>query len=90
MEVLIEEQPRPKKPPQIEPSERAYLGIDGTLVNARAQHRFMAAKVGIVFSHQLAVVGTNRRLSLNKKYVGTLQISAASSSASNYLPRPEA
>ena len=26
VEVLVEEQPRPKKPPQIEPSERAYLG----------------------------------------------------------------
>jgi len=51
----MEERPRPKKPPQIEPSERVYLGIDGTLVNARAQNRFMEAKVGIVFSHQLAV-----------------------------------
>ena len=33
----------------------------------------MEAKVGIVFSHQLAVVGTNRRQWLNKQYVGTLQ-----------------
>ena len=33
----------------------------------------MEAKVGIVFSHQLAVVGTNRRQLLNKQYVGTLQ-----------------
>ena len=73
MEVLIEEQPRSKKPPQIEPSERVHLGIEGTLVNARAQHRFMAAKVGIVFSHQLAVVGTNRRRWLNKQYIATLQ-----------------
>ena len=69
----MEEQPWPKKPPQIEPSERVYLGIDGTLVKARAQHRFMAAKVGIVFRHQLAVVATNRRRWLNKQYVGTLQ-----------------
>jgi len=53
--------------------ENLYLGIDGTLVNARVQNRFMAAKVGIVFSHQLAVVGTNRRQWLNKQYVGTLQ-----------------
>ena len=73
VEVLVEEQPRPKKPPQIEPSERVYLGIDGTLVKARAQNRFMEAKVGIIFSHQLAVVGTNRRRLLNKQYVGTLQ-----------------
>ena len=73
VEVLVEEKPRPKKPPQIEPSERVYLGIDGTLVNARAQNRFMEAKVGIVFSHQLALVGTNRRQLLNKQYVGTLQ-----------------
>ena len=73
VEVLVEEQPRPKKPPQIEPSERVYLGIDGTLINARAQNRFMEAKVGIVFSHQLAVVGTNRRRLLNKQYVGRLQ-----------------
>jgi len=43
------------------------------LVNARAQNRLMEAKVGIVFSHQLAVVGTNRRQLLNKQYVGTLQ-----------------
>ena len=28
MEVLIEEQPRPKKPPKIEPSERVHLGIE--------------------------------------------------------------
>ena len=69
----MEERPRPKKPLRIEPSERVYLGIDGTLVNARAQNRFMEAKVGIVFSHQLAVVGTNRRRLLNKQYVGTLQ-----------------
>jgi len=33
----------------------------------------MEAKVGIVFSYQLAVVGTNRRQLLNKQYVGTLQ-----------------
>ena len=33
----------------------------------------MEAKVGIVFSHQLALVGTNRRQLLNKQYVGTLQ-----------------
>ena len=33
----------------------------------------MEAKVGIVFSHQLAVVGTNRRRLLNKQYVGRLQ-----------------
>ena len=33
----------------------------------------MEAKVGIVFSHQLAVVGINRRQWLNKQYVGTLQ-----------------
>ena len=63
VELLVEEKPRPKKPPQIEPSERVYLGIDGTLVNARAKNRFMEAKVGIVFSHQLALVETNRRLS---------------------------
>jgi len=73
VEVLVEEQPRPKKRPQIEPCERVYLGIDGTLIKARAQNRFMEAKVGIVFSHQLAVVGTNRRRLLNKQYVGTLQ-----------------
>ena len=73
VEVLVEEQPRPKKPPQIEPSERVYLGIDGTLINARAQNRFMEAKVGIVFAHQLAVMGSNRRRLLNKQYVGTLQ-----------------
>ena len=73
VEVLVEEQLWPKKPAQIEPSERIYLGIDGTLVKARAQNRFMEAKVGIVFSHQLAVVGTNRRRLLNKQYVGTLQ-----------------
>ena len=60
VEVLVEKQQRSKKPPQIRPSERVYLGIDGTLVNARAQNRFMEAKVGIVFSHQLALVGTNR------------------------------
>ena len=53
--------------------ENLYLGIDGTLVNARAQNRFMEAKVGIVFSHQLALVGTNRPQLLNKQYVGTLQ-----------------
>ena len=46
VEVLVEEQPRPKKPPQIEPSERVYLGIDGTLIKARAQNRLMEAKVG--------------------------------------------
>ena len=73
VEVLVEEQLWPKKPAQIEPSERIYLGIDGTLVKARAQNRFMEAKVGIVFSHQLALVGTNRRRLLNKQYVGTLQ-----------------
>ena len=73
VEVLVEKQQRPKKPPQIRPSERVYLGIDGTLVNARAQNRFMEAKVGIVFSHQLALVGTNRPQLLNKQYVGTLQ-----------------
>ena len=73
MEVLVEEQSRPKKPPQIEPSERVYLGIDGTLVKARGQNRFMEAKVGIVFSHQLTLVGTNRRRLLNKQYVGTVQ-----------------
>ena len=39
----------------------------------------MEAKVGIVFSHQLAVVGTNRRQLLNKQYVGTLQSVQASS-----------
>ena len=61
VEVLVEEQPRPKKPPQIEPCERVYLGIDGTLIKARAQNRFMEAKVGIVFAHQLAVMGSNRR-----------------------------
>ena len=72
VEVLVEEQPRPKKPPRIKPSERVHLGIDGALVNARAQNRFIEAKVGIVFSHQLAVVGTNRRQWLNKQYVGTL------------------
>ena len=33
----------------------------------------MEAKVGIVFSHQLAIVGTNRRRLLNKQYVGRLQ-----------------
>ena len=38
-----------------------------------AQNRLMEAKVGIVFSHQLALVGTNRRQLLNKQYVGTLQ-----------------
>ena len=73
VEVLVEEQPRPKKPPQIEPCERVYLGIDGTLIKARAQNRFMEAKVGIVFAHQLAVMGSNRRRLLNKQYVGTLQ-----------------
>ena len=73
VEVLVEKQQRPKKPPQIRPSERVYLGIDGTLVNARAQNRFMEAKVGIVFSHQLALVGTNRPQLLNKQSVGTLQ-----------------
>ena len=73
VEVLVEKQQRSKKPPQIRPSERVYLGIDGTLVNARAQNRFMEAKVGIVFSHQLALVGTNRPQLLNKQYVGTLQ-----------------
>ena len=31
----------------------------------------MEAKVGIVFSHQLAVVGTGRPQLLNKQYVGT-------------------
>ena len=69
----MEERPRPKKPLRLEPSERVYLGIDGTLVNARAQNRFMEAKVGIVFAHQLAVMGSNRRRLLNKQYVGTLQ-----------------
>ena len=69
----MEERPRPKKPPQIEPCERVYLGIDGTLIKARAQNRFMEAKVGIVFAHQLAVMGSNRRRLLNKQYVGTLQ-----------------
>ena len=39
VEVLVEGQPRRKKPPQIEPSERVYLGIDGTLINAR--HRIV-------------------------------------------------
>ncbi|MDP6598548.1 MAG: hypothetical protein QGI86_22130 [Candidatus Poribacteria bacterium] len=73
VEVLVEEQPLTKKTPQIEPSERVYLGIDGTLVKARAQNRLMEAKVGIVFSHQLAIVGTNRPQLLNKQYVGTLQ-----------------
>ena len=73
VEVLVEKQQRSKKPPQIRPSERVYLGIDGTLVNARAQNRFMEAKVGIVFSHQLALVGTNRPQLLNKQSVGTLQ-----------------
>ncbi|MCS5575714.1 MAG: hypothetical protein NZ789_22530, partial [Pseudomonadales bacterium] len=73
VEVLVEEQPRPKKPPQIEPCERVYLGIDGTLIKARAQNRFMEAKVGIVFAHQLTVMGSNRRWLLNKQYVGTLQ-----------------
>ena len=73
VEVLVEEKPRPKKPPQIEPSERVYLGIDGTLVNAMAQNRFMEAKVRIVFTHQLALAGTNRPQLLNKQYVGTLQ-----------------
>ena len=53
--------------------ENLYLGIDGTLVNARAKNRFMEAKVGIVFSHQLALVETNRRQLLNKQYVGTRQ-----------------
>ena len=33
----------------------------------------MEAKVGIVFAHQLAVMGSNRRRLLNKQYVGTLQ-----------------
>ena len=33
----------------------------------------MEAKVGIVFSHQLALVGTNRPQLLNKQYVGRLQ-----------------
>ena len=69
----MEERPRPKKPLRLEPSERVYLGIDGTLVNARAQNRFMEAKVGIVFSHQLTLVGTNRRRLLNKQYVGIVQ-----------------
>ena len=32
----------------------------------------MAAKVGIVFAHQLAVIGSNRRRLLNKQYVGTV------------------
>ena len=73
MEVLVEEQSRPKKPPQIEPSERVYLGIDGTLINARAPNRFLEAKVDIVFAHQLAVMGSKRRRLLNKQYVGTLQ-----------------
>ena len=73
MEVLVEGQPRPKKPPQIEPSERVYLGIDGTLIKARAQNRFMEAKGGIVFAHQLAAMGSNRRRLLNKQYVATLQ-----------------
>ena len=33
----------------------------------------MEAKVGIVFSHQLAVVGTGRPQLLNQQYVDTLQ-----------------
>ena len=63
---------RGQKTAQINPSKQVYLGIDGIWVNARAQNRFIEAKVGIVFSHQLAVVGTNRRQWLNKQYVGTL------------------
>ena len=75
VEVLVEEQPRPKKPPRIKPAERVYLGIDGTLVSARVQNRFMEAKVGIVFSHQLAVVGTNRRSVVKQTICGHLAIS---------------
>jgi hypothetical protein len=43
------------------------------LINARAPNRFLEAKVGIVFAHQLAVMGSKRRRLLNKQYVGTLQ-----------------
>ena len=64
---------RGQKTAQINPSKQVYLGIDGIWVNARAQNRFMEAKVGIVFSHQLAAVGTNRRQLLDKQYVGTLK-----------------
>ena len=45
VEVLVEEQPRLKMRPQIEPCERVCLGIDGTLIKARAQNRLMEAKV---------------------------------------------
>ena len=48
------------------------------MVNAKAPNRLMEAKVGIVFSHQLAVVGTGRPQLLNKQvrgpeFGGTLQ-----------------
>ena len=33
----------------------------------------MEVKVGIVFAHQLVVMGSNRRRLLNKQYVGILQ-----------------
>jgi len=46
VEVLVEEPPRLKMRPQIEPSERVYLGVDGTLIKVRAQNRLMEAKVG--------------------------------------------
>ena len=78
VEVLVEyisslPWPEPLKPPAIDESQRVYFGIDGTFINAKEVKQFFEAKAAIVFTNDIAIVGKNRRMLLNKQYVGTLE-----------------
>ena len=65
--------PVPLKPPAIDETERVYFGIDGTFINAIQAKRFFEAKAAIVFTNEIGIVGSHRRVLLNKQYTATLE-----------------